>query len=239
MSATGVRAMQVNVLGPVGVELEQSAALGGPTQRRVLALLALHAGEVVSVDRLVDAVWPNGDAPDRADHNVRTYVHRLRSALGDEGRRIETVGNGYRLHLEHRELDALRFEDLVAEGRAAAARDELPHAEPADPRCARAEARDRGSGARPLHPLDHLADRQRDRRRPEAPPHSGDDADDHADSDDRHQPDDLGSTNLDASGLRHHLIMPSADVPEEPCRLIVPTHDEVDDSTGFDCGYRR
>ena len=124
MSTTGVRAMQMKVLGPIGVELEQPAALGGPTQRRVLAVLALHAGGVVSVDRLVDAVWPDGDAPERADHNVRTYVHRLRSALGDDGRRIETVGNGYRLHLERHELDASRFEDLVAEGRAAAALDD-------------------------------------------------------------------------------------------------------------------
>ena len=118
------KAMQVKVLGPIGVELDEPAALGGPTQRRVLAVLALHAGEVVSVDRLVDAVWPDDGAPERADHNVRTYVHRLRSALGDDGSRIETVGNGYRMHLERPELDAFRFEDLVAEGRAAAAHDE-------------------------------------------------------------------------------------------------------------------
>lgn len=116
--------MQVKVLGPIGVELQEPAALGGPTQRRVLAVLALHTGEVVSVDRLVDAVWPDGEAPERADHNVRSYVHRLRSALGDDGSRIETVGNGYRLRLERHELDAFRFEDLVADGRAAAARDE-------------------------------------------------------------------------------------------------------------------
>ncbi len=62
--------------------------------------------------------------PSAADHNVRTYVHRLRSALGDDGRRIETVDNGYRLRLERHELDASRFEDLVAEGRTAAALDD-------------------------------------------------------------------------------------------------------------------
>ena len=32
-------AMQVKVLGPIGVELEQPAALGGPTQRRALLTL--------------------------------------------------------------------------------------------------------------------------------------------------------------------------------------------------------
>ena len=120
MDTTGVCALQVTVLEPIGVELEQRAVSGAPTQRRVLAVLVLHAGEVVSVDRLVDVMWPEGDAPGRADHNVRTYVHRLRSALGDEGGRITTVGNGYRLELNRHELDARRFEDLVAEGREAA-----------------------------------------------------------------------------------------------------------------------
>ena len=34
------------VAGPVGAELEQLVALGGPTQRRVPAVLALHAGDI-------------------------------------------------------------------------------------------------------------------------------------------------------------------------------------------------
>ena len=51
------------------------------------------------------------------EHNVRTYVHRLRAALDGAGERIETARSGYRLRLERHELDATRFEDLVAEAR--------------------------------------------------------------------------------------------------------------------------
>jgi hypothetical protein len=64
------------------------------------------------------------------------------------------------------------------------------------------------SGARALRPLDHFTDRQRDHRRPDTPPHSGEHADGHPDSDDRHEPDDLRSTEMDASCLRHRFIMP-------------------------------
>ena len=33
------------------------AALGGPRQRAVLAVLAIHPNQLVSVDRLVDHIW--------------------------------------------------------------------------------------------------------------------------------------------------------------------------------------
>jgi hypothetical protein len=70
------------------------------------------------------------------------------------------------------------------------------------------------SGARALDPLDHFADPQHDHRRPNAPPRSGEDANDHSDRDDRREPDDLGPTEMDASGLRHRFIMPSADASD-------------------------
>ena len=58
--------MQIRVLGNIGVVDPGGVALGGPTQRRVLAALVLDADRVVSVDQLVDAVWPDGDVPERA-----------------------------------------------------------------------------------------------------------------------------------------------------------------------------
>ena len=69
----------------------------------------------------------------------------------------------------------------------------------------------RRSGARALDPLDHFVDRQHDHCRSNAPPNSGENTNDHSDSDDRREPDDLGPTEMDASGLRHRFIMPSAD----------------------------
>ena len=87
-------------------------------------MLLVNAGQLVSIDQLVDGIWPNGDTPDSAEQNVRKYVHRLRTTMGEYADRIETVGTGYRLHLESGELDALRFEDLVAEARAASSEGE-------------------------------------------------------------------------------------------------------------------
>lgn len=101
--------MQVRLLGHVEVVPDDDKApplpLSGPTQRRVLASLALRLNEVVSVSRLTEVVWPSGDLPPRADHNLRTYVHRLRSAMDGCGDRVETAGAGYRLRLHPSELD--------------------------------------------------------------------------------------------------------------------------------------
>ena len=112
--------MQVRVLGAIEVVGPEPVALGGPTLRRTLAMLVLRANQTVSVDQLIEAIWPDGDPPDRSETNVRTYVHRLRSALRLGGSRIETIGSGYRLRLGRHELDATRFEDLVATARVAA-----------------------------------------------------------------------------------------------------------------------
>ena len=59
--------MQIQVLGSIEVhENEKDLAIGGPTQRRILALLAMDVGDVVSVDRLIDAIWVDEDLPDNA-----------------------------------------------------------------------------------------------------------------------------------------------------------------------------
>jgi predicted ATPase/class 3 adenylate cyclase len=114
--------VRVSVLGPVEVVRGGSPVrLGGPQQRRVLALLTVHANDVVSSDRLIDALWSEVP-PASASHTLQASVSRLRGVLG--GERIETVAPGYRLCIERDAVDALRFEDLVDEARACAARPE-------------------------------------------------------------------------------------------------------------------
>ena len=54
--------MDVRVLGGVQVVSDPPLALGGPTQRRLLAALALRRNEVVSVSYLVEVIWPDGTA---------------------------------------------------------------------------------------------------------------------------------------------------------------------------------
>lgn len=56
------------------------AALGGPKQRCVLAVLLANHGTVVSIDRLIDAVWGD-EPPPKALASVRSYVANLRRVL--------------------------------------------------------------------------------------------------------------------------------------------------------------
>ena len=85
-----------------------------PKQRALLALLLLRAGELVSVDEAVDALW--GERPPPAARNaVQGHVSRLRQRLGRD--RIETHDRGYVVRVEEDELDLHRFERLVTDAR--------------------------------------------------------------------------------------------------------------------------
>ncbi len=107
--------MELRVLGPLEARSNgRSLPLGGRRQRLVLATLLLHANEVVSADRLIDAVW--GEAPPRtARKSLQVYVSRLRAVL--EGVPIERAGPGYVLRIEPDRLDSRRFTDLARAGR--------------------------------------------------------------------------------------------------------------------------
>ena len=93
-----------------------SAALGAPKQRALLALLLVNRRRVVTAEQLIDGLW--GEAPPTsAVQSLQVYVHGLRRALGPE--RIETAGKGYRVAVDADELDLDRFERLLERGRAA------------------------------------------------------------------------------------------------------------------------
>jgi DNA-binding SARP family transcriptional activator/ABC-type glycerol-3-phosphate transport system substrate-binding protein len=107
--------MEIRVLGPLGAtDAGRQIALGGRRQRSVLAGLVVHAGETVPIQRLIEAVWGE-DAPPSARKSLQTYVSRLRRSLGDG--LIASVGAGYVLRVGAEHLDALRFEQLAAQGR--------------------------------------------------------------------------------------------------------------------------
>jgi basic membrane lipoprotein Med (substrate-binding protein (PBP1-ABC) superfamily)/DNA-binding SARP family transcriptional activator len=93
--------------------------LGPPKQRAVLAILALHVGEIVSTDRIIDLLW--GDEPPRtAAHSIQIYVSDLRKALEPlAGQRlILTRPPGYQLDTPTESVDAKEFESLVQRGSA-------------------------------------------------------------------------------------------------------------------------
>jgi DNA-binding SARP family transcriptional activator len=96
------------------IEQEQLLALGGGRQRSLFGALLLHANEVVSTDRLIDALWGRSPPPTAAK-SIQVYVSKLRKELG-EGRLV-TRAPGYVLKVDHSELDLGRFERLLGEAR--------------------------------------------------------------------------------------------------------------------------
>jgi DNA-binding SARP family transcriptional activator/WD40 repeat protein len=108
--------MVIGVLGTLTVD-EASASLGR-RDRVVLSALATRAGQVVSRDLLVDALWRD-DPPASAHKVVHGCVSRLRRVLGPEA--IQTAPHGYRLVIPDDAVDSMRFERTVARARELAA----------------------------------------------------------------------------------------------------------------------
>src|SRR6188768_3510377 len=96
---------------------EVSADLGPPKQRALLAILLLHSGEIVPIDRLIEQLW--GDSPPRtANHSIQIYVSNLRKAfegLGANGV-LSTRSPGYQLDAHPNSIDIRQFEARVREG---------------------------------------------------------------------------------------------------------------------------
>ena len=91
--------LRVEVLGPLRVVVDGAAVeVRGPKRRAVLALLALAEGRTVTVDHLVDALWPS-EAPESGRQALHTHVSRLRAHLGPAAARLQTRPDGYRLDL--------------------------------------------------------------------------------------------------------------------------------------------
>ncbi|CAM5543289.1 MULTISPECIES: AfsR/SARP family transcriptional regulator [Streptomyces] len=99
------------MLGLLTVEVDgHRVTVAAPRQRVVLAALLLNANRVVSVDRLEDFVWDD-TPPSSGPAVIRTYVMRLRQALGPEaGARIVTRAPGYLVEVDGQETDLGRFD---------------------------------------------------------------------------------------------------------------------------------
>ncbi|WP_063831289.1 AfsR/SARP family transcriptional regulator [Streptomyces sp. NRRL F-2664] len=119
--------MRFGILGPL--EVTGAAAAGGrPASyapqaaklRVVLGTLLIRANEVVSVESLIDELWP--DAPPRtATTTLQVYVSHLRKTLQsadpENGRgALVTRRPGYLLRVAAEDVDAPVFEDLYRRG---------------------------------------------------------------------------------------------------------------------------
>ena len=108
---------QFRLLGPLSVTIGgEAVALGGEKRRALLAALLLEANQVVSRDRLIDALWGE-DPPDTARNTIQVYVSQLRKLL-PEGT-LETAPPGYRLVVDPKSVDLFEFVRLSREGQSA------------------------------------------------------------------------------------------------------------------------
>src|SRR5690242_1646955 len=104
---SGDRTM-IQVLGPVCILSQDGPVrLPGGRFRTLLALLAVHHGELVPCDRIVDAAW-HGQPPPTATTQVHGLVSALRRALPPTA--IETHGNTYLLRAGPIALDLAAFQ---------------------------------------------------------------------------------------------------------------------------------
>jgi DNA-binding SARP family transcriptional activator len=110
--------LEFGILGPVRAQCaDLPVRLTRPRERALLAALLVSHGQVVSVDRLAQALWGT-DAPETGRRQVAICVSRLRQAFtaaGGPATAIATSSPGY--VIADGQLDALRFEELTAHAR--------------------------------------------------------------------------------------------------------------------------
>ncbi|MFW2382248.1 MAG: extracellular solute-binding protein [Acidimicrobiales bacterium] len=123
--------MEFRVLGKLEVVHDGQVVDVGPhRQRSLLALLLTKPNTVFSTDRIIDALWGEGGGADK-QNSLWVYISGLRKALEpdrekrSEGSVLLTRAPGYLVSVDEHVVDSVRFERLVAEGRA------LAHTDPA------------------------------------------------------------------------------------------------------------
>ncbi len=114
--------IQFRLLGQVEARRDgERVELGGRKQRAALASLLVRAGRVVSLDQIVDDLWPE-HPPARAAATVQVFVSNLRRALepdrvrGAPGTVLVTASRGYQLAVEPGSVDAQEFVRLAEQG---------------------------------------------------------------------------------------------------------------------------
>ncbi len=105
--------MDFRLLGPLEVVADDgTVGIEAHKPRELLALLLLHANEIVPAERLIEALWDESP-PASATKLLQTYVSQLRKQLGRE--RIITKGPGctaqnvHDLHLQMIDLVKTKF----------------------------------------------------------------------------------------------------------------------------------
>lgn len=123
--------VQIGLLGTlevscprVAIRGHRAARLTAAKPRQVLAMLAANAGTMVSVDQLIDELWPTAP-PSTVKTAVQTYVYQLRLFFGEASRSrsgatvLVTRPGGYLLTVPREKVDVFQFQSLLHRGRTA------------------------------------------------------------------------------------------------------------------------
>ncbi|MCW2568401.1 MAG: hypothetical protein JWN54_2498, partial [Mycobacterium sp.] len=101
--------MEIRLLGPVEVRVGGAPEqLGRRQDRLLLALLALHAGDVVTTARIAEVLW-DGEPPRTYRNAIQVHVAALRRQLSRSA--LETRPGGYRLRVPPVWVDLRQFEE--------------------------------------------------------------------------------------------------------------------------------
>src|SRR3954464_5235297 len=108
--------IEFRALGGLAIMADgDNVPIGGPRLRRLLAMLLIHHDDVVSVDRLADAVFAGEPTP-AARTTLGSYVARIRRVIErDPAPRLVTRAPGYVLLLPAGTFDVAQFERLLAD----------------------------------------------------------------------------------------------------------------------------
>jgi DNA-binding SARP family transcriptional activator len=108
--------MRFGVLGPVTVwDGDRPVRVGGPRERRLLAMLLLYPNVALPRHRLAAVVWGE-DPPATAKAQLHNSVSKLRRALAEsDSVSIATSGLGFALKVDTHQVDAAQFAEQVAE----------------------------------------------------------------------------------------------------------------------------
>ncbi|MBF6299104.1 winged helix-turn-helix domain-containing protein [Nocardia amamiensis] len=108
--------MQIGMLGPLEIRVDDGGLIEvpGTRLRALLIALALEPGRAVPKATLIDWIWGE-QPPSDAANALQALVSRLRRVLPDGS--LDGQAGGYRLTVEPRAVDALRFEQLLDQAR--------------------------------------------------------------------------------------------------------------------------
>ncbi len=113
--------MEFRILGPLEIAARsERLELGGTRQQIVVATLLLSANRVVTMDRLLGAIYGE-DLPPTCRSQAQISISSLRRLFASRrgAAVISTDAHGYVITVENGQLDSQRFEELVAAARVA------------------------------------------------------------------------------------------------------------------------